>query len=149
MSKTAKTDVIEFPAFDTSKATDQLRTFAEKGMETTKEAYERLRSNAEELQKQVEATFEGTRSSMNELSLKTVGAMRTNAEAGFSHLEALIGAKSLSEVLELQTAFMRKTFEQAVEQGKELQGSMTKLTTELSKPAKSVFEQAANKVKAA
>ncbi|TIO88392.1 MAG: phasin, partial [Mesorhizobium sp.] len=36
MSKTAKTETIEnveFPSFDASKATDQIRAFAEKGVE--------------------------------------------------------------------------------------------------------------------
>ncbi|MGO4835995.1 phasin, partial [Rhizobiaceae sp. 2RAB30] len=48
MAKTEKTaDVIEnieFSAFDASKATDQFRTFAEKGVEQSKEAYAKVKA---------------------------------------------------------------------------------------------------------
>ena len=52
--------------------------------------------------------------------------MRANAEASFAHLEALVGAKSLSEVVELQTSFLRQRVETAVEQAKEFQAVATK-----------------------
>jgi len=116
----------DISAFDTSKAADQLRAFAEKGLESTRDVYERFRSAAEDVQKSVDASFEGSRASFNELSLKTVAAMRSNTEAGFSHLEALFSAKSVSEALELQSAFLRKSFEMSVEQGKDLQASLTR-----------------------
>ena len=117
MAKTEKfADTIEFAAFDPSKATDQLRSFAEKGVEQSKETYAQLKSGAEEAQKTMEATFETAKAATSDLSLKTIAAMRANAEAGFAHLEALVGAKSISEVLELQTAFLRARVEMSVEQ---------------------------------
>ena len=39
---------VEFPTFDASKATDQFRAFAEKGVEQSKEAYAKLKTGAEE-----------------------------------------------------------------------------------------------------
>ena len=112
---------VEFPSFDASKATDQVRAFAEKGIEQSKEVYAKVKTGAEEAQKALESTYETAKSVGSDLSLKTIAALRTNTEAGFSHLEALVGAKSLSEVIELQTAFLRKSVETAVEQAKELQ----------------------------
>ena len=85
----------------------------------------------------------------SDLSLKTISALRANAEAGFSHLEALIGAKSLSEVVELQTAFLRKRVEMTVEQAKDLQAVATKAAEEVSKPMKDVFEKAMKEIKVA
>jgi phasin len=154
MSKTAaKTtetaETIEFPAFDASKATDQLRSFAEKGVEQSKEAYEKLKVGAEETQKALESTFETAKSVGSELSLKTIAAMRANAEANFSHLEALVGVKSLSEFVELQTAFLRKRVEMTVEQTKELQSLTTKAATEVSKPVKDAFEKTFKELKVA
>lgn len=140
---------IEFPTFDTSKATDQLRSFAEKGVEQTKEVYDKLKSGAEETQKALETTFETAKSVGSELSLKTIAGLRANAEAGFSHLEALVGAKSLSELFELQTAFLRKSVEMTVEQAKELQGLTTKAATDVSKPVKDAFEKAMKELKVA
>lgn len=151
MSKTAAktTEAIEFPAFDTSKATDQLRSFAEKSVEQSKEAYDKLKTGAEEAQKAVESTFETARSAGAELSLKTISALRANAEANFSHLEALVGVKSLSEFVELQTAFLRKRVEMTVEQTKELQGLTSKAATDVSKPVKDAFEKAFKELKVA
>jgi phasin len=151
MAKIAEktSDTIEFPTFDASKATDQFRAFTEKGVEQSKEAYTKLKTGAESAQKALEATFENAKSVGSDLSLKTIAALRTNADAGFSHLEALVGAKSLSEVIELQTAFLRKQVEKTVEQAKEFQAVATKAAEDVSKPIKDVFEKTAKELKVA
>lgn len=150
MSKSPKTaENIEFPSFDTSKAADQVRAFAEKGIEQSKETYAKLKTGAEETQKVLETTFEKAKTVGSELSLKTIAALRTNSEASFAHLEALVGAKSLSEVVELQSAFVRKSFESAVEQAKELQVVTSKAAEDVSKPIKDAFEKAVKELKVA
>ncbi len=152
MTKTKTADIIEnveFPSFDASKATDQMRAFAEKGVEQSKEAYAKLKTGAEEAQKTLESTFETAKSVSSDLSLKTIAALRANTEAGFSHLEALIGAKSLSEVVELQTSFMRKHFETTVEQAKDFQAVTTKAAEEVTAPVKTAFEKAMKELKVA
>ena len=146
-AKTAET--IEFPTFDAEKTADQFRAFAEKGVEQSKEAYAKMKTGAETAQKAIESTFETAKSAGNEFSLKSIAAARANAEAGFSHLEALVGAKSLSEVIELQTSFLRKTVETAVEQAKDFQVASTKAADEVSKPFKDVFEKAVKELKVA
>ena len=149
-AKTAETvENVEFPSFDASKATDQIRAFAEKGVEQSKEAYSKLKTGAEETQKVLESTFETAKTVSSDLSLKTIAALRANAEAGFSHLEALIGAKSLSEVVELQTAFLRKRVETTVEQAKDFQAVASKAAEDVSKPIKTAFEKALKEIKAA
>jgi phasin len=149
-AKTAETiENVEFPSFDASKATDQIRAFAEKSVEQSKEAYAKLKTGAEETQKVLESTFETAKTVSSDLSLKTIAALRANAEAGFSHLEALIGAKSLSEVVELQTSFLRKRVESTVEQAKEFQAVASKAAEDVSKPVKTAFEKALKDIKAA
>ncbi|TWH00614.1 phasin [Mesorhizobium sp. J18] len=146
-TKTAET--IEFPAFDASKATDQFRAFAEKGVEQSKQAYDRIKSSAEETQKALEASFESAKAVGSEFSQASIAALRTNAEAGFTHLEALIAAKSLSELIELQSAFVSKSFESSLEQVKALQAISTKAATEVSQPIKDVFEKSLKELKVA
>lgn len=148
MSKTAK-DTIEFPTFDASKATEQLRDFTEKGMEQTKEVYSKLKSGAEDAQKTFESTYETARATGADLSLKAISAMRANADATFSHLEALVGVKSVSEFIELQTAWMRKSVESAVEQAKDLQAASTKAVEDVAKPVKTAFEKTMKELKVA
>jgi len=142
-------DTVEFPTFDTSVATDQFRAIAEKGVEQSKEAYAKLKTGAEEAQKALETTLETVKSATSDMSMKSIAAMRANAEANFAHLEALLGAKSVSEVIELQTSFLRKRVEMTVEQVKDFQASSTKVAEEVSKPIKNVFEKTFKDLKAA
>jgi phasin len=154
MSKTATkaseyVENVEFPTFDASKATDQMRAFAEKSVEQSKEVYTKMKTGAESTQKALESTFETAKAAGSELSLKTVAAMRTNAEMGFSHIESLLAVKSVSEFIELQTAFLRKGVETMVEQAKDMQTASTKAVEDLSKPMKDVFEKTAKELKVA
>lgn len=150
MTKTTKTaETIEFPTFDATKATDQFRAFTEKGVEQTKEAYARMKSGAEDSQKVLETTFETARSVGDEFALKSIAASRANAESCFAHLEALVGAKSLSDVIELQTAFVRKSAETAVDQAKDFQAISTKAAGDVSKPMKDAFEKNVKELKVA
>ncbi|MGX5831998.1 phasin [Mesorhizobium sp. 43Arga] len=134
-------ETVQFPAIDPGKATDQFRAVAEKNVEQSKEALARLQSGAEDAHKALESTAETAKSVTNELSLKTIAALRANAEAAFSHLEALVGAKSPSEVFELQTAFLRKRVEIGIEQAKEFQELTKRAVTDVSKPVKDAFEK--------
>ncbi|TKB98330.1 MAG: phasin [Mesorhizobium sp.] len=140
---------VEFPTVDASKATDQFSAVVEKGVEQSKEALSKLTTGAETTQKALESTFETAKNASNELSLKTISALRANAEASFSHLEALVAVKSPSEFIELQTAFLRKQVEKTVEQGKEFQAAATKAAEDVSKPIKDVYEKAMKDLKVA
>lgn len=97
----------------------------------------------------MESTLETARAAGSEFSMKSIAAARANTEAGFAHLEALVAAKSLSEVIELQTAFLRKAVETAVEQGKDFQAASTKAAEEVSKPMKEAFESTVKELKIA
>ncbi len=151
MTKTATkmAETIEFPAFNAGQASDQFRAFAEKGVEQSKEAYAKLKSGAEEAQKVIETTYENARNASNEMSKKTIAAMRTSTEASFSHLEQLAGVKSLSELLELQTSYLRKSFETMVEQAKDFQSASSKAMEDVTAPTKSAFEKAMKELKIA
>lgn len=150
MPKTEKVaETVEFPSFDVSAATDQVRAFTEKSVEQSKEAYAKLKTGAEEAKKALETTYEAAKSASTDLSLKTIAALRTNSEVGFAHLEALVGAKSISEVIELQTTYLRKRVELAVEQAKDFQTVATKAAEEVSAPIKTAFEKAVKELKVA
>lgn len=150
MAKVEKTaDVFDMPAFDASKATDQIREFAEKGVEQSKVAFAKFKGGAEEAQKTLESTFENVKTVSADLSLKTIATLRANAEVNFAHLESLVAAKSLSDIFELQTAFLRKSVEMAVEQVKDFQAASSKAVEDVSKPVKAAFEKVISDVKAA
>lgn len=151
MSKTTKSsaDVFALPTFDATAVTDQVREFAEKGVAQSKEAYAKIKDQAETAQKTFETTVETAQSNATELSLKAIAALRANTEAGFSHLEALLGVKSFSDVLELQSSFLRKQAETFADQAKEFQAVASKAAEDLAKPVKTAFEKAVKETKVA
>ncbi len=150
MAKTAKTDdVVNFPAFDTAAASDQIREIAEKGIEQSTQAYAKIKDNAEAAQKAIEESFETAKSAGNEFSLKAIAVMRANTEAGFDHLEALASVTTLPNFFELQTAFARKQAEATADQLKELQAASTKAFEDIFKPVKDVYSKTLAEFKAA
>ena len=140
---TKKTDdVFSIASIDPAKLSESFRDFAEKGAAQTKEAYAKMKEAAEDATKTVEATLESAQAGSVELGLKAIEALRTNAENSLSHMEALLGVKSVSELFELQTAFLRKQAEVAVEQAKTLQETSKKVAEKVAAPGKSAAEKA-------
>ncbi|MBB4064176.1 phasin [Gellertiella hungarica] len=142
-------DVFSVSAFDPAKVTEGLRDFAEKGAEQSKQAFARMKAAAEEASKTVETTVQSAQAGTVDLGLKAIDALRTNAESSFAHMEALLGVKSVAEFFELQTSFIRKQAEVAVEQAKTMQDATRKLAESVSKPAKDAAEKALSTFKAA
>lgn len=148
MTKTAQKGA-EFPSFDATQATDQFRAFTENSAAQGREAYAKLKTGFEDGQKAVEATFENAKAFSDEMTLKSIAAMRSTTEAGFAHVEALVAAKSLSEIVELQSAFARKALEMSVDQAKEFQTLSSKAATDVAKPMKDAVEKSMRELKAA
>ncbi len=134
-------DIFSFSAFDPAKMTDSLRDFAEKGASQSREAFTKMKTAAEEATKTVEATMQTAQAGTVELGLKAIDAMRTNADLSLSHMEALLGVKSIAELIELQTGFVRKQAETTVEQAKAMQEAARKLAEEVSKPGREAAEK--------
>ena len=146
---TKKTDdVFSIASIDPAKLSESFRDFAEKGAAQTKEAYAKMKEAAEDATKTVEATLESAQAGSVELGLKAIDALRTNAENSLSHMEALLGVKSVAELFELQTAFLRKQAEVAVEQAKSLQETSKKVAEKVAAPGKSAAEKAMKSFKA-
>ncbi|WP_377298479.1 phasin [Rhizobium sp. SGZ-381] len=142
-------DVFSFAAFDPTRLTENLRDFAEKGTTQSREAFTKLKAAAEEATKTVESTLHTAQAGSVELGLKAIDAIRTNAELSLTHLEALIGVKSVAELIELQTGFVRKQAEVTVEQAKALQETARKIAEDVTKPGKDAAEKALSSFKAA
>ncbi|CAN7705481.1 phasin [Mesorhizobium sp. LjNodule214] len=151
MSKTTEktAEFIDNAAFDASKAIEQVSAFTEKGVEQSKEVLAKFKAGSEETQKVLESTYKTAKTVSSDLSLKTIAVLRANADAAFSHFEALIAVKSPSEFVELQTAFVRSQVEQAVEQAKDFQAVTTKAVEDVSKPMKTAFEKAVKELRVA
>ena len=140
-------DIFSFTAFDPAKLTESFREFAEKGATQSRDAYAKMKTAAEEATKTVETTLQSAQAGSVELGLKAIDALRTNADMSLSHMEALLGVKSVSELFELQTAFIRKQAELAVEQAKTMQEATRKVAENVAKPGKDAAEKAMSSLK--
>ena len=139
---TIKTDdVFSIASFDPSKLAESFRDFAEKGAQQSKEAYAKLKSAGEEAGKTLEATVQTAQAGSVEIGLKAIDALRVNAESSLSHMEALLGVKSVAEFFELQTSFLRKQAEVTVEQAKALQETTKQVAEKVAKPSKEAAEK--------
>lgn len=135
-------DAFAMASFDPSKITENFREFAEKGTEKSKEAYGKMKEVAEDATKTIESTMQTAQSGTVEIGLKAIEALRTNAKSSLSHMEALLGVKSVSELFELQTSFFRKQAEVTVSQAKAMQEATRKVAETVAKPGKEAAEKA-------
>ncbi|MGW9232111.1 phasin [Pseudorhizobium sp. NPDC055634] len=142
-------DIFSFSAFDPAKLTDSFREFAEKGAAQSREAFAKVKAATEEATKTVETTMQSAQAGSVEVGLKAIDALRTNADLSLSHMEALLGVKSVAEFVELQTTFIRKQAELTVDQARGIQDATRKLAEAVSQPGKEAAEKAMSTFKAA
>lgn len=132
---------------DPSKMSETFRAMTQKSVEQSKEAYSRMKNAADDATKTLETTLESAHQGSLQLSKKAIDALRTNAETGFQHLEKLMSAKSFSEVIELQTSYLRKQVELTTDQTKDIQSLAQQVAQELMKPGREAFQKAADTAK--
>jgi hypothetical protein len=140
---------LHFPTMDGAPFADQFRTFAEEGMAKSKEAYDKMKSSVEEAQKTIENTMETAQAQNSKLSLDRDQRDARQHRSRLLSLEKLLGVKTLAEAIEVQSAFMRKQAEMAVDQAKEMQAVSQEAFEALSAPAKAATEKAMASIKAA
>lgn len=145
--KTADAQIFPFPAFDPARLTESYREFAEKGAVQSREAYARMKAAAEEATKTMETTVDSAQAGSLELGLKAVATLRANAESAFSHMEALMGVKSVAELMELQSSYLRQQIETGVDQAKSWQDAVRKVSEDVSKPGKTIVEKTVQEAK--
>jgi phasin len=79
-------------------------------------------------------------------NLKLIEAARANTNAHFDYAGQLLGAKSLSEAVELSTAHLRKQFDILSTQTKELTALAQRVATDTVEPLKESVNSAFKKV---
>ena len=152
-SKSAKPDFGVFEAFAFPASAFEVPTAFREAAETSvaqfRDNYDKMKTAAEDATALVEETLETVRSGALGLSEKTLETARTNSEASFEFARDLFAAKTVSDVIELQTAFARKQFDAASAQVKDLQELTTKIVTDTTKPVAEKVEKTIKEATAA
>jgi phasin len=133
----------EEPKFDPAKVRvpEVFREMAEKSVEQAKDNYARLRTAAEDATDVVEDTYLQATRGATEFNLKAIDAIRENVNANLDYARALLGVKSLSEVVEISTTHMREQFDVFSAQAKEFSALVQKVATETAAPMKSTVNK--------
>ena len=144
-SKAAKSTATPFDAFSFPTPNFEVpaafREIAEKSVSQARDAYAKLKTATEEATGLVEETFENARNGALAFSVKAIDAVQLNSDASFAFARDMFGAKTMSAMIELQSAFARKQFEAMTEQMKELQALGEKYITTTTKPVTAKVEK--------
>ena len=144
-----ESNVTELFPMNTADVPEAFRDFAEKGVAQAREGYAKMKAAAEEATDMLEESLETARANTLDLTTTSMDAAKANIDAGFAFMKDLMAVKTLSEAIELQTAFARERFDASSAQAKDMQAKLTKMTEEASKPMKDAMAKSMDAIKVA
>lgn len=133
---------IETAAAPAREIQTSVREAAEKGVEETRAAFARVKAATEEASGSLEASVKLVAEGTLAFNHKLVDAVRANTEAQFDLVKALLGVRSWSEAIALNSEHARKQFDALNAQGKDLAAFAQKVTQDSFAPLKDSFSKA-------
>jgi phasin len=115
---------------------ENVRKIAEQSLERSRNAYDQMRAVADEATGSFESSYTAATKGLGEFNAKALDALKINTDATFDLMKALMGVKTLSEAITLQTEHVRKQFDAMTAQGKELAEIAKKVASETTEPLK-------------
>ena len=97
-----------------------VRKIADQSLERSGTAYVQMRAVPEEAKGSFESSYAAATKGLNEFNAKAIDVLKSNADATFDFLKALMSVKTFSEAITLQSEHARKQFEVLTAQGQEL-----------------------------
>jgi phasin len=139
----------DMPKFDMPKmdVPEAFRDAAEKSLATAKEAYEKSKLMAEEASDVVEDTYASASKGSMEIVAKAMDNAKASTDASFAFGKSVIGAKSVAELVELNTSFVRAQFDAFLASSKEFSELVTKVSNDAAAPMKAASEKAMSQFK--
>jgi phasin len=123
---------------------DNVRALMEKSLHETRARYAKTKSAAEEASSAVESSYGAARDGVAQFNVKAIEALKSDAEANFAFLASLSSVKSISDMITLNTEFVRKRFEEATARAKAFSEMARKVADEAASP---IRDQVAKTVK--
>jgi phasin len=100
------------------------RSALEKGVLESRAAFAKAKTAADEAASACEVSFAAAKDGALAINAKALEALRVNADANFDFLKSVFAAKSLADVIALQSEFARKQVETVTTQTKDI-GALT------------------------
>ena len=113
-----------------------MRALAEKTVDQTREAYDRSTDAFEASVATFEKSFDAAGRGAAAFNRKIVDIAQRNLSSGFDLAKSLAGAKTLTDMVEVQAAFWRKQFGTMTAQAEEVRELSTKVTADAAEAIK-------------
>jgi phasin len=123
----------------------EFREMTDKGLAHARDAYAKAKVAGEEAADLLQNTYTTVAAGAMNYNLRVIAIARTNTCAALDCAQELLGAKSLSEFIELSTVHGREQFDIVSAQNKELWALAQKVATEAAEPTKTGISKALNK----
>jgi phasin len=123
-----------------------VRSALEKSVVESRAAFAKAKTHADEAASAFEVSFAAAKDGAFAINAKALEALRANADANFDFLKSVFAARSLSDVIALQTEFARKQVETMTSQTKDIGALTQKAMADAVEPIK---EQVAKSLKIA
>ena len=123
---------------------ESVRALAEKTVDKTREAYDRSTDAFDASVTTFEKSFDAAGQGAAAFNRKIIDIAKRNLDSSFDLAKSLAGAKSLADMVELQTAFWRKQFGTLTAQAEEVRELSTKVTDDTAKAVKAHMASGAN-----
>ena len=131
----AMTDQLGHLGLDTA-IPEGVRALAEKTVTQTRDAYGHSLDAFDASLTTFERSFDAAGQGAAAFNRKIVNIARRNIDASFDLAGSLAGAKTLTDVVELQSAFLRKQFGVLAAQAEEIRALSTKVAADTAEPIK-------------
>ena len=137
---------LQLAAAPAAEIQQSFRGALEKGVVESRAAFTKAKTAADETASAFEVSFAAAKDGALAINAKAFEALRANADANFDFLKAVCAAKSLSDLITLQTEFARKQVETMTSQTKDFGALTQKAMADAVEPIK---EQVARSFKIA
>lgn len=107
----------------------EMRDFAERSVEQARKAFEGFVGAAQKAAGTMESATDNLRTGARDVSGKAMSFAEANVKAAFDHAQKLVKAKSLQEVMQLQSDYVRTQMASLQEQAKDIGATVQKSAT--------------------
>jgi phasin len=115
---------------------EAFRALAEKNIAQSRELYERSKDAFDKILESWEKTFDAAGQGAVAFNRKVIDITQRNINSGFEFAKSLVGAKTMSEAIALQSSFWQKQFGTFKAQADEMRELSTRVTADVAEPVK-------------
>ena len=115
---------------------ENVRAMVEKAVDQSREVYDRSKDALDASVATLERTFDAAGQGVVAFNRKIIEIAQRNVNSGFDLAKSVAGAKTLSEMVELQAAYWQKLLGALTSQAEEVRALSTKMAAAAGEPLK-------------